>query len=105
MHPPPVTLPTAAQRPSTASRSPRSGPTISLAAIPLVTAQNSIRAALTELARGVAFDSWLVKGEAARGRQSLLFARQAARCGARRPHGLLAVPQPRLTFTLASLAP
>jgi hypothetical protein len=41
------------------------GPTISLAAIPLVTAQNSIRAALTELARGVAFDSWLVKGEAA----------------------------------------
>jgi len=41
------------------------GPTISLAAIPLVTAQNSIQAALTELARGVAFDSWLVQGEAA----------------------------------------
>jgi hypothetical protein len=39
------------------------GPTVSLAAIPLVTAQSSIRAALTELARGVAFDSWLVKGE------------------------------------------
>lgn len=41
------------------------GPTISLAAIPLVTAQSSIRTALTALARGVAFDSWLVKGEAA----------------------------------------
>jgi hypothetical protein len=41
------------------------GPTVSLAAIPLVTAQSSIRAALTELARGVAFDSWLAKGEAA----------------------------------------
>jgi hypothetical protein len=41
------------------------GPTISLAAIPLVTAQGSIRTALTALARGVAFDSWLVKGEAA----------------------------------------
>ncbi len=41
------------------------GPTVSLAAIPLVTAQNSIRAALSQLARGVAFDAWLVKGEAA----------------------------------------
>jgi hypothetical protein len=41
-----------------------SGPTVPLDAFPLTIAQRSIQAALIDLARGVAFDAWLVKGEA-----------------------------------------